>query len=936
MIKFFLALFFSTLLPLSVSSQKVEADKSYRIGKLSNGLTYYLKYNAKEKGLAEFFIAQRVGSILEEPRQRGLAHFLEHMAFNGTKNFQGKGKSLGIVPWCETIGVKFGANLNAYTSVDQTVYNISAVPIMREGIIDSTLLILHDWSHFLLLEDNEIDKERGVIHEEWRTRRAGMAIQRMMERVMPTIYKGTKYEDCLPIGSMNIIDNFPYKDLRDYYLKWYRPDLQAIIIVGDIDVDKMEQKIHSVFSDIQKPENPANRIYYPVPDNKKMIVAIDKDSEQPIMLVTLYMKQEATPDSEKDLILTQRKKYLSSLIIKMLNNRLSDIRKQYKPPFHSASVNDGSFFISKTKDAFSVSFGCLQENVKGSFDAVIGEVERARQNGFTMSELQRAKTTLLKSVEHRYAERKEQRNRTFVKKALQNFLDNDPIMSIEYYYKLIQTFNAQITLSEVNKEVAELISNKNQVLTIYAPLKKDFPIADKETFEKYVLDAQSRRYKPYKEKPLHEKLISFLPKKGKIIKEIDWDKFGVKKLILSNGVEVYIKKTSFANDDISMRFYGEGGTSLYPDSDAINFPMLSSAIVNAGVANFDKVKLDRILNGKNVRVSPNVGVETQAINGRSSVNDFETMMQLTYLYFTSPRKDLKQFRSSIETMRSFLKNREANPQVAYNDSVSAILYGNNPRVQPMKRKDLDRISYNRIWKIYTERFSDASAFKMVLVGNVSMEKLRPLLCKYIATLPSKRERSVAKDSYPQVRNVNETHIFMKKMNTPSTLVNIFYTFNEPFNVRTDVALDVLKRVLTIAYTDSVREEKGGTYGVRVQSRLDNTSKPRGLLKISFRTDPKKYEMLIPIIYKQIENIAKKGPLKESLSKVKAYLIKAYNQSIQTNDYWDYVIYNRLRHNIDFFTDYNKIVNNITLQDIQLIAKDILKSDRRIEITMISE
>lgn len=578
MIKFFLALFFSTLLPLSVSSQKVEADKSYRIGKLSNGLTYYLKYNAKEKGLAEFFIAQRVGSILEEPRQRGLAHFLEHMAFNGTKHFQGNGKSLGIVPWCETIGVKFGANLNAYTSVDQTVYNISAVPIMREGIIDSTLLILHDWSHFLLLEDNEIDKERGVIHEEWRTRRAGMAIQRMMERVMPTIYKGTKYEDCLPIGSMDIIDNFPYKDLRDYYLKWYRPDLQAIIIVGDIDVDKMEQKIHSVFSDIQKPENPANRIYYPVPDNKKMIVAIDKDSEQPIMFVTLYMKQESTPDSEKDLILTQRKKYLSSLIIKMLNNRLSDIRKQYKPPFHSASVNDGSFFISKTKDAFSVSFGCLQENVKGSFDAVIGEVERARQNGFTMSELQRAKTTLLKSVEHRYAERKEQRNRTFVKKALQNFLDNDPIMSIEYYYKLIQTFNAQITLSEVNKEVAELISNKNQVLTIYAPLKKDFPIADKETFEKYVLDAQSRRYKPYKEKPLHEKLISFLPKKGKIIKEIDWDKFGVKKLILSNGVEVYIKKTSFANDDISMRFYGEGGTSLYPDSDAINFPMLSSAI----------------------------------------------------------------------------------------------------------------------------------------------------------------------------------------------------------------------------------------------------------------------------------------------------------------------------------------------------------------------
>lgn len=924
------------LLPLSVAAQKVGTDKSYKIGKLKNGLTYYIKHNAKEPGLADFFIAQRVGSILEEPRQRGLAHFLEHIAFNGTKHFQGKGNSLGIVPWCETIGVKFGTNLNAYTSVDQTVYNVSAVPIKREGIIDSTLLILHDWSHFLLLNEDEIDKERGVIHEEWRTRCAGMAVQRMMERVMPVVYRGTKYVDCLPIGSMDIVDNFPYQDLRDYYQKWYRPDLQAIIVVGDIDVDKMEQKIINVFADVQKPRNPAERVYYPVPDNDKMVVAVDKDSEQPIMLVNLYMKQEATPDIEKPLVATVRKSYIVSLITNMLNGRLGDIKKQPTAPFHSASVGVGQFLVSKTKDAFSLSFGCLQENVKGSFDAAIGEVERARQYGFTASELSRAKVKLLKAAERRYIGRNDRRNRFLVKLALQNFLNNEPITSAEYDFQLTKEFDKNVTLAEVNKEVAELISNKNQVLTVYAPDKADFPIADEATFEKYVLDAQAKQYKPYKEENIQAELIAKLPKKGKILRELDWDKFGVKKLVLSNGVEVYIKNTDFAKDEVSMRFFGEGGTSLYADKDAINFSMISSAIADAGVGRFNKVQLDRMLTGKTVRVSPSIGNETQAINGGSSAKDLKTMLQLTYLYFTEPRKDAEKFKGNIETMRSFLKNREANPQVAYNDSVSAILYGNHPRLQPLKRSNLDNVSYERIWEIYNERFSDATGFKMILVGNIDMAALRPLLCQYIATLPAKGRKEVVKDSYPNVRNVNETHLFKKKMNTPSTLVNVFYTFDEPFTAKTDLAIDVFKRVLTIAYTDSVREEKGGTYGVGVQSQLDKTSKPSALVKISFRTDPAKYEMLMPIIYKQIEHIAKNGPLLESMDKVKKYLLKAYQQSIITNGYWDYVIYNHLRHSVDFYTNYEALVKALTPQDIQQIAKDILNSNRRIEITMMSE
>ena len=320
---------------LAMQAQPLPKDPTIRTGKLKNGMTYYIRHNAKEAGLADFYIAQRVGSILEEPRQRGLAHFLEHMAFNGTKNFPGKGKRLGIVPWCETIGVKFGANLNAYTSIDQTVYHIGSAPLKRESIIDSCLLVLHDWSHYLLLEDQEIDKERGVIHEEWRTRRAGMAVQRLQEQAMPKVYKGTKYEDCLPIGSMDIVDNFAYQDLRDYYHKWYRPDLQAIIVVGDIDVDKMEKKIKKTFSSIPMPKGAAERIYYTVDDNEKMIIDIEKDKEQPIALCHIYQKREATPDSEKNTEKYLRDGYIDALISAMLNDRLAELRQLPVPPFQS-------------------------------------------------------------------------------------------------------------------------------------------------------------------------------------------------------------------------------------------------------------------------------------------------------------------------------------------------------------------------------------------------------------------------------------------------------------------------------------------------------------------------------------------------------------------------------------------------------------------------
>lgn len=935
-------LLFLLSFPLVISAQPLERDTSFLIGTLRNGLTYYIRYNAKEPGIADFYIAQRVGSILEEPRQRGLAHFLEHMAFNGTTNFRSDGKSPGIVSWCESVGVKFGTNLNAYTSVDQTVYNISAVPVRRESVLDSALLILHDWSHDLLLTDKEIDKERGVIHEEWRTRRAGKATQRMMERVLPTIYRGTKYEDCLPIGSMDIVDNFPYKDLRDYYKKWYRPDLQAVIVVGDIYPAEVEAKIKRLFDTIPCPKQAAERVYYPVTDNDRMIVATDRDSEQPIMLANLYMKHDAIPDGEKTTIGYLRNNYVEALIISMLNARLQELQQKAVPPFLSAAAHAGPFLVSRTKDAFWLSFGCRQENVKGSFDMVIGESERARRYGFTKSELQRAQDRQLKVAESQYVERYDRSNRYFVNKALQNFLSTEPVITEAYHLELIKQFNRTITLEEVNKAVKSLISDQNQVLVIYAPDKPEFKLPTNDTLEQYVLDAQAKAYEPYSESQLDGELISQLPQSGTIVSERT-GLHGTKVLELSNGTTVYVKQTDFSKDRITMRFWGEGGTSCYPDSDAPNFPFVVSAITDAGVGAFDKNTLRKMLSSKIAGVMPSISNDTQQLSGKSSVKDLKTMLELTYLYFVQPRRDSISFNGAMDRMRSFLTNREANPQVSYNDSLVAILYGNHPRMQPTKRETLERVSYDRVWQIYRERFSDASKFTMLLVGNVNIDSLRPLLCRYVATLPSSKNNTAIvepaeRKSYPtpDVRNANERRFFKKQMNTPSTLVNIFYTFEEPYTSKSDLALDVLQRVLQMAYTDSIREEKGGTYGVSVSYELEKDNRPTAMLRISFRTDPTKYEALIPIVYRQLAHIADRGPNPVSMDKVKKYLLKTYGQNNIDNGYWDYVIYNQLQNGIDFHTGYEQLVRNLTGHEVQQIAKDLLGSRRRIEVTMQSE
>ena len=923
------------LLPLTVAAQ-LPQDPEVRTGKLKNGLTYYIRHNAKEAGLADFYIAQRVGSILEEPRQRGLAHFLEHMAFNGTKNFPGKNGKPGIVPWCESIGVKFGANLNAYTSIDQTVYHIGSAPLTREGIIDSCLLVLHDWSHYLLLEDEEIDKERGVIHEEWRTRRAGMAVQRMQELVMPKIYGGTKYEDCMPIGSMDIVDNFPYQDLRDYYHKWYRPDLQAIVVVGDIDVDKMEKKIKKTFSSIPMPKNAAERIYYPVNDNEKMIVAIEKDAEQPIVLCHIYQKRDATPDSEKNSEAYLRGDYIDGLISTMLNDRFAELRQQPGSPVQSASGRASTFFISRTKEAFSMSVSCKQDNILGGLIAAVGVAEQARQHGFTQSELDRAKKLYLNAAERRYNMRNDYRNSHYVNACVSHFLTGEPLVSVDYELENTRRLDKEVTLDEVNAATSELITDKNQVVVMYAPDKEGVVLPGEEQIEQVILAAQRLAYAPYTEPQLADNLVSQLPQAGAIVGEQPY-RHGFTEYTLSNGMKVYARKTDYSADMVSLSMQAEGGTSLYGDEDIPNFNLISSCVTESGIGEFDAITLRKMLMGKSANVGPSVGSKGQSISGLSSVKDMKTMFELTYLYFTSPRRDTTAFNEFIARNRAFLTNRNASPKVDYNDSIRAILYGHHRRMEPVVQSTLDRVSYDRILEIYKERFSDASNFKTVIIGNYDESELKRLLCQYLAVLPaSGKHEQTNYSNVPQIVAGQAVHKFTKKMATPLANVSIFYTADVPFTAQSDLELDFLKRCLSIAYTDSVREEKGGTYGVSVDFELAKDDQPNTTFKISYNADPDRYEELNPIIYKQLQNIAENGPVESSMAKVKQYLTKQYSQMVITNDYWSYIIWHELDDDTDFDINYCKMVEDMTPQQVQRMAQRLLAAKRCIEVTMLSE
>ncbi len=916
----------------TVSAQELPLDSTVHKGRLGNGLTYYVARNTQTPGVADFYIAQRVGSILEEPQQRGLAHFLEHMAFNGSRHFPAGDTGHTIVKWCESVGIKFGSNLNAYTSVDQTVYNISAAPATREGVVDTCLLILSDWAGGLLLRDDEIDKERGVVHEEWRTRRAGMAVARLMEDAMPVVYAGSKYADCLPIGSMDVIDHFQYGTLRDYYHKWYRPDLQAIIVVGDIDAAKVEQKIRALFDTVPAPKNAAPREYYPVPDNDRMIVYTATDKEQPTFNFTLYMKRDAAPRERRNTREEYAEGYKADLIRAMLNDRFQAVTRTAQPPFVSGSARDGSFFLATTKDAFTLSGMCKPDSVLSGIAAMVGVAEQARTHGFTAGELARAKAEQLRYARNDYEERDKRRNGQIVNACVDNFTDGVPMLSPADELQLVEELDRSVTLADVNAAARAIICDRNQVVTLYGPAKEGFHMPDKAAVEQTILNAQAAAYKPYTEAEIPTTLIAKQPKAGRIVAE-EPAQHGYTLLKLSNGMKVYVRATDFEADDISMQMFSPGGRSLYPDADMPSLTYLASVVGAGGVSTFDALTLEKILAGKTVSLSPYISDETEGMRGTSTKADLRTMMELAYLYFTAPRRDEQAFKSLMNRQRSFLANRNASPMVAYNDSIKAILYGNNPRMTPVTVATIDRVSLDRIMKIYGERFADAADFSVILTGSIDMDSLRPLVCTYLASLPTKGKTEKPGDDGVRIRPVTETHVFAREQSTPATTTNIYLSADLPYTADNDLRLDALCQILRMMYTEKVREEKGGTYGVSVSGDMQRYPEPGALLRINFRTDPEKYDSLIPIVYEQLEIMAKNGPSQEDLDKVKEFEAKTYGQVEIMNNYWQYVMFETLFNGVDLDKDYVTRVKALTREDLRDLARTILAQKRRIEVTM---
>ena len=911
---------------------KIDNDNTIRKGILPNGMTYYIRHNAQTKGVADFYIAQKVGSILEEKRQRGLAHFLEHMAFNGTKHFPGNTLQPGIVAWCESVGIKFGANLNAYTSVDQTVYNISAAPVTREGVIDSCLLILNDWSHELLLTDKEIDKERGVIEEEWRTRRSGMAMQRLSEQAMPIIYAGTKYSDCMPIGNIDIVRTFPYNDLRDYYSKWYRPDLQAIIVVGDINEDKIEEKIKKLFAKIPLPQNPAHRIYYPIGNNEKMILYTATDKEQPTVNFTLYMKRDVTPKQERNTIQNYADDYKTNILRMAINDRLEELSRTKNAPFISASVRSGNFFLASTKDAFELS-GVLKEGKAiEAIQLLVGEVERARANGITIDELKRGKAEMLSYAENDYNDRSNRRNGEFVEQCVQNFLEETPIIEPEKELEIVRKLDKTVTIDDVNALAKTIITNQNQVVTMFGPDKNTFKMPTNSSIENAILKAQKQHYTPYKtQNTLTERLITKLPKPGSIISERTY-KYGYTEFTLSNGLKVYVRPTNFEPDEVNLKLFSLGGKNIYPDSEMPNLTYLMAGATIGGVAQYNDLTLEKMLAGKTATVTPFIDNDTRGMAGTSNVKDTKTLLELVYLYFTQPRKDPQAFKNLMEQQQEFLTNAHVNPMLAYNDTLHKVAYATN-RMASMNKEQLKRVNYNRIMHIYKELFANAANFKLILTGNININKLKPLLCQYIATLPSNNTKETIGTYEPKLVDGKKTYIFHKKQTTPTAITTIVIKGKMEYNNRNELLMDAIGQLLRIVYTEKVREDKGGTYSVQASGNLQHHPNDEALLRIAFQTDPQKYNDLIPIVYKELEKMATEGPSQQDLDKVKAYELKVYNQVLRMNNYWEYVLYTDLYNGIDVDTDFRYIVENMTCDDIRTTLRNLLNQNNCIEVTM---
>lgn len=902
----------------SAQDMALPIDSDVRIGKLPNGLTYYIRHNEKPKGQAEFYIAQKVGSILEEDNQRGLAHFLEHMCFNGTKNFPGN----EIISWLETKGVKFGRDLNAYTSIDETVYNISNVPVANEAVQDSCLLILHDWANNLLLEDEEIDKERGVIHEEWRSRNVGQ--MRILEQLLPTIYPDSKYGYRLPIGTMEVVDNFPYQALRDYYEAWYRPDQQGIIVVGDIDVDRIENKIKEMFSDIEMPENAPERVYFPVPDNEGTIYAIGADPEQTNAQVWIYFKSDPVPNEMKSNVTYLVQQYVMDMVTSMLNNRFSELATKPDATFAQAVAFDSNFLLAKTKDALSMVGVAKEGDITPVLQSIYREALRAQRGGFTVGEFQRAKDEYMSRLERAYNNRNDRENNPFVQEYVRNFIDNEPIPSIEAEYQLMQVITPMITVDIINQMLPELITADNRVVWALLPEKEGVAIPTEEQLAAAMAAVDAETIEPHVDEMKTEPLIPALPAPGKITSETTLDQWGATEMILSNGVKVIVKPTNFKADEILMyanAFRGTAPLSADNDTDIKNIELVLSS---NGLGTYTEIDLQKYLSGKQANVGLEVDNFQTELDGFSTPKDLPTMMELIYMYMTDVTITEDDFKSLQSKFAGVLRHQESNPDYIFSKDIMKSLFA-NPRRAPITSEEVEAANRENILNIIHGVTANAADYTFVFVGNIDLDTFRPLVEQYLATLPSDPATAVKEMTVDPSLVIRKGKIFdtyTTKMQTPQTQVFLVASGTEPYTSKNTKLASIVGQILSKRLLDTVREEMGAVYSIGAQGSMGISPGTNTQLASQFPMKPEMKQEVLEFIAAEVDRM-KGNVTQEELNKVVEYMVKSANEGKEKNSSWLNAIANWSLKGVDTFNGDVETLQSITVEDVQNFLTDLM-------------
>ena len=912
--------------------QKVPVDENVRIGHLDNGLTYYIRHNELPKQRAEFHIAQAVGAILEEDDQNGLAHFLEHMCFNGTEHFPGK----GIINYFESIGVSFGYNINAYTSLDQTVYRLSEVPTYREGIIDSALLVMHDWSCAVSLLAEEIDNERGVIREEWRT--GADANRRMWKESQRLMFPGSQYAKRDVIGDTAVINNFSYEALRSYYKKWYGPDLQAIIVVGDINVDEIEQKIKNLWGNVPARANRGERPYYSVEDNKEPIVAIVKDAEAQQGRIRIVYKHEQIPAQLKGSIMEYVNNLALSLIVQMMDNRMAEDAMKSDACFLGGGVYYSE--LVKLKDAFNGIVVPKEGQEREAWHYLLTQMEKMRRYGFTNDELERAKTETLAQYEKAYNERSATRNISYVDEYIDNFLYQEMIPGIEWEYAFVKQVMPAISLEQINQIALQLVTNENIVVNFQVADKPEVQLPTEEQIINSIRGMEHLDIERPVEKEVITELVKKGPKAGKVVKEKYNEALGTTEWTLKNGVRVIFKPTEFKKDEILMEAYAPGGFSLVETADLPSAHLATDAVQMSGIGDFSYTDLQRALTGKVVSAYPSINAYSHSMEGSSCIKDFETLLQLNYLHFTAVRKDEDAFKTLLSFLDQQLTNKEKNPKAIWRDSITMMASNYSDRTVLINRENMEKLNYDRSLQIFQQLFSNPRNFTFTFTGNIDPndKQTRALIEKWIGGMKTQKDTDTWKDRGVRAPLGENKNYFTRDMQTKTASNRIQYTsYDFPYTMENVIVADLVGRILSTRYLESIREREGGSYGVGCAAWMNSKPVPTAVLVMQFDTDPEKQAKLMQIIHQEVQEIIANGPLATDLQKEKESMLKDFKEDLEKNGWWhNTALPNYYRLGINMIADYEKAVQAVDGAKIQQFLKKLAASGNVFEVVMLPE